>query len=861
MTTQNPGSPAPSGRGGPILVVLGLLAAVGVRGWTASQLRWRNLEDGSVLEVAHNVRAGKGLVTYLSTAAHPAASLPAPSLEPPVWPWLLGHLGRVNDILEMAQWVPLGIYALTIALAWVAGRAFHPAAVLPTLSSRVHGGHAAALLVAFEREFIRATTQAASEGISFLLLVCFFARHARPRTGILAGLETGAWLALLVLAAPPMVVLAPGVGLWAIVALGRGPKRVVGALRLAGIAVGAAGAWTLWSTFVAPPPIAWAFDLDAAKEVPHAGSAILALAAAALAWAVLGAFHRGGLLAACAALALGGQVAVGAGQIVDDAVMARPFARLPDRHASLVAWLKLNAGGKKGGAVLLDEETARRIGWRLRGVKLHTFDRDTDYERVRMLAAAHEAAWILHPGDASRWRFRQRSAGRIERDYELLRDAPSGYSVLKVRPEPVAQTASPRRVLLIGVDGASWTVMGPMVEAGELPTFARLYREGASMVEFETMESQDSPVVWTSVATGRRPRDHGVKDYTEEVEGVGKVPITSNSRKVPAIWNVASAAGRSVEVVNWWASWPSEPVNGVIVSDHANPAAAGWMAGKYFDADTEALKARLQDTFPGELAATLDPYWIAPEAFPLEDFVAQSGITPAQVEQLVAAPYNQRTAYSWLKTFYTLDQPHHRIAVDHLRTQPADLTMVYLRGPDPVQHYGWNLVEPWRYATPPAELAWDRGLVEATYRYSDVFVGALIEAAGPDTTVIVMSDHGAEPCSYAVGKNSKKRPGCHRDTATGILFITGPGVKAGQRIQNASPMDIAPTMAWLAGLPVSREMPGRVIGEALEWGAAAATPLNLVDSWGARTQSAEPSTASPADDQMLEQLRGLGYIE
>jgi hypothetical protein len=56
-------------------------------------------------------------------------------------------------------------------------------------------------------------------------------------------------------------------------------------------------------------------------------------------------------------------------------------------------------------------------------------------------------------------------------------------------------------------------------------------------------------------------------------------------------------------------------------------------------------------------------------------------------------------------------------------------------------------------------------------------------------------------------------------------------------------------------------MPGRVIGEALEWGAAAATPLNLVDSWGARTQSAEPSTASPADDQMLEQLRGLGYIE
>ncbi len=861
MTVPNRASPAPPfGAGGLFLL---LVATLGARGWAAWFLRWRNLDDGRVLELARNVRDGQGLVSSVSGAANPAIVLSAPSDVPPLWPWVLGMLGRTHDFQELAQWLPLGLYGLAIVAAWIGGRAMRPGAIVPSLSPRVHGGHVAAVLVAFEPSFLAGAAQAGTVGFAFFVLTLYLARLAvrRGRAGLLHGFEEGVWLVLLALAAPPFAILALGVVLWRVLGLVRGPGRVSRGLTSGALLAGAAATWMGWTAAVGTPSVEWAFDAERAAAVPDAAGMVMALGLGAGTWMVLGALGRKGLLAVGAAVAVGVQVARGGGVMVESALVARDLAAQPDRHVGLVAWLKQHTEGKGTTAVLMDEETAIRIGWRLKQHALQGIDRDMDFARVQMLATARKAAYIIHAGPPEDWRFRRTSAGRLEQAFTLRTDSPDGYTILEARPAPVAQTPPAGKVLLIGVDGGSWKVMGPLVAAGELPTFARLYREGASMVEFDTMESQDSPVVWTSVATGRRPKDHGVKDYTEEVAGVGKVPITSNSRKVPAIWTVATAAGRTVEVVNWWASWPAEPVNGVILSDHANPAAAGWMAGKYFDADTEALKARLQDTFPGELAATLAPYWIAPEAFPLADFTARSGLTPAQVEQLVAAPYNERTAYSWLKTFYTLDEPHKRIAVDHLRSAPADLTMVYLRGPDPVQHYAWNLVEPWLYATPPATLERDRGLVEATYRYTDSFVGELIEAAGPDTTVIVMSDHGAEPCSYAVGKNSKKRPGCHRSTAKGILFMTGPGVKAGGRITHASPMDIAPTLAWLAGLPVSREMPGRVLSEAFSWEAAAAMEFVQVDDWGDRVKAAEPTTASPADGQMLEQLRGLGYIE
>lgn len=536
--------------------------------------------------------------------------------------------------------------------------------------------------------------------------------------------------------------------------------------------------------------------------------------------------------------------------------------RDPVRFRELATWLKREAADSPL-TVAMQGGKVQRAALRTGKVGYHWFHDDSSYADILAMTDRLGAKYLIFLENETRdWDFREQGAGRIERDFEALDVMPDGYTIWRRRAAPPDRPPLPaQKVVIVGVDGASWKVMAPMIERRELPNFERLRVEGAWQVDFDTLTQTDSPVVWTSVATGRDPKDHGVTDYTQDVEGVGKVPITSNARKVPALWNLASAGERSVSVINWWASWPAEQVLGRIVSDHANPAAAGWMDGKYYEADQDALRAMQKDTWPPELAQALTPLWLDPVAFPEADFQARAGLTEAQLEQMRAAPFNERTTYSWLKTFYAVDYPHLQIALDQLRTDPADLTMLYLRGPDPVQHYAWDTIEPESYATPSSDLARDTGVVQGVYRYVDTFLGEVMATIGPDTTLIVLSDHGAEPVKDAHVAKREGRPGGHTRKAKGVLFVWGPHARRGQPIgDDAGPLDIAPTVAWAMGLPVAQDLRGRVLAEAFSLDFRERRGLTSVKTWGKRDIDAAAS-ASPADANMLDQLRGLGYIE
>jgi len=418
-----------------------------------------------------------------------------------------------------------------------------------------------------------------------------------------------------------------------------------------------------------------------------------------------------------------------------------------------------------------------------------------------------------------------------------------------------------QKVLFVGVDGATWTVLGPMIEAGELPTFARLAKEGARMERFETLETTSSPLVWTSAATGRTPKHHGIEDYVETLPDGTKVPITSGARKVNAVWNVATDHGASVGVIGWWASWPAEEVDGYVVSDHANPATAGWMeeGDRYWTADPEALSALGHDIFPADLAPLAAEHWLDPKAFPVDDFQARGEFSEAQVAEAVAAPFNERSPYSWLKTFYAVDRPYFELAKRLHTERPVDLQMVYLRGPDPLQHYAWDLVEPEAFAKKPAHLERDLGIVHGVYRYVDTWLGELMDTLGPETTLIVASDHGAEPAARADNPKRKTRPGRHTRAAKGVLFVHGPHVKAGHHLDEGSPIDLAPTMAWALGLPLGEDLEGAALTDAFTDDFVARRGRTTIDSWGTREVS--PGLPSPSDDVMIESLRGLGYVE
>lgn len=412
------------------------------------------------------------------------------------------------------------------------------------------------------------------------------------------------------------------------------------------------------------------------------------------------------------------------------------------------------------------------------------------------------------------------------------------------------------RVVLVGIDGATWKVLGPLLEGGELPHFERLVREGAYMPEFDTMETTRSPVVWTSVATGRLPREHGIVWYTQKLASGEQVPVRSDSRKVKAIWNVASEAGLSVGVLGWWASWPAEPVAGYMVSDRANPAAVNWLwpllGSRGGDGDPKAAR-----TFsPPELAPVVEKHWFEPDQYPYAELQRRGRFTDQQIEQVRKADWRSKELYSWLKISFAVDYPLVTLACDLARSRPTDLQMLYLRGPDPVQHVGWNLVEPERYSYPPQNPDRDRGVVEGIYRYVDSFLGEIFDAnRSVPTTFIIASDHGAEPCPPLA-----PRPGCHTREAKGVLFVLGPQVKKGHVIERGNPLDLTPTIAWLLGLPVAADLAGIILYDAFEPEHVVERAPLRVASYGRRDEAAS-GVVSEADAVLMERLRSLGYVE
>ncbi|MGH7803659.1 MAG: alkaline phosphatase family protein, partial [Candidatus Binatia bacterium] len=394
-------------------------------------------------------------------------------------------------------------------------------------------------------------------------------------------------------------------------------------------------------------------------------------------------------------------------------------------------------------------------------------------------------------------------------------------------------------VLLVGLDGASWTVIERLLRTNELPTFARLLREGAHTPSFGTLEPTRSPALWTSVATGRQPQDHGILDFTETLPSGQRIPVTNLGRKVPAIWEIASREGLRVGVVSWWGSWPAESVDGYFVTDRANPAMTNfWVEDKNFWTAPASAAEPGRDFLPVDLAPILEREWIARDPFPFDDVARRSKISAEQLRLLREAPWNERTRYSLFKTYYAVDYPLFSIAKRLLRERPTALQLLYLRGPDPLQHYAWDLIEPEKFRTPPVDAERDRGLVEGIYRTLDGLLAELLAAKRPETWLVVMSDHGFEPMPESVDDPNRTRSGAHTVKAKGVFFVVGPHVKPGARIAaDAGLLDVMPTVAWLLGLPISEELPGRVLEEAFDESFVESRPARRIPAYGARTPS------------------------
>lgn len=416
------------------------------------------------------------------------------------------------------------------------------------------------------------------------------------------------------------------------------------------------------------------------------------------------------------------------------------------------------------------------------------------------------------------------------------------------------------RILIVGLDGADWQIAEPLIDQGRLPNLDALRRRGSSG-NIKALLPILSPLIWTSVATGVGADRHGVLDFLVLDERTGQqVPVNSRYRKVRALWNIFTEAGRTVDFVAWWASWPAEEINGHLVSDRVSyslkdlslPTKTAGMT--YPPAYLDEVRDRLVDdgaiTYE-DVARFVD--------VSRDEFLAER----ARIEQDRTAAYERPLNH--LTKILAATRSYHAIALDLLRRGQADLTAVYYQGIDEVGHRFMHFAPPRQAWVSEADFKRYGRVVEEFYVYQDELLGELLAAADPDTTVIVLSDHGflngpdrpAGETADIEGQPSR----WHR--LYGMVTLAGPPIES-RRLDTVSMLDIAPTVLRLAGLPVAEDMKGRVIEEAIRPEFRERFPQTSIatyDSAPLRPDDApmtEPMDAVTAD--VLENLRALGYI-
>jgi predicted AlkP superfamily phosphohydrolase/phosphomutase/thioredoxin-like negative regulator of GroEL len=399
------------------------------------------------------------------------------------------------------------------------------------------------------------------------------------------------------------------------------------------------------------------------------------------------------------------------------------------------------------------------------------------------------------------------------------------------------------KVLLIGWDAADWKVIRPLIDAGEMPNIARLVRTGAS-ASIATLQPVFSPMLWTSIATGKRPFDHGIHGFSEpRPDGRAIQRISNLSRKCKAIWNILGQSGLRSIVVGWWPSYPAEPIRGVMVSDQ-------------FHRVTDKFQSAPSMVHPPELAEPLARLRIEPEELPadlMQLFVPRAleidqeksrGIRSAA--RVTCECANIHGAVTWL--------------MDH---EPWDLCAVYF---DAIDHFGHGFMKynpPRRPHINEEEFDLYNGVLRAGYLLHDRMLGTLLEKAGPDTTVILLSDHGFHPDHLRPGRIPEYHAGPafeHRNN--GVFVMAGPGVRQNVALPGVSLLDITPTVLSLFGLPAGRDMEGKVLSGAFE----SAPRIERIPTWekveGDDGRHPPHMKLDPlAATESLEQLVALGYVE
>lgn len=394
------------------------------------------------------------------------------------------------------------------------------------------------------------------------------------------------------------------------------------------------------------------------------------------------------------------------------------------------------------------------------------------------------------------------------------------------------------KVLLLGIDALDWKVVQELISRGELPVLKSLIENGVAG-PIATLRPLYSPALWTSIATGKRPFKHGVLGFTEPAPPPqGRIPVTSRARRTKAIWNILSQCELPSLVVNWWATFPAEPIRGVQVSDVFRMARKNW-----------------NEPWPIPAGAVQPAAWLAALA---EERVHPQRLDESLVREILPRldelePGTPHLAL--LAKYLAEDATALRILSRLMKSEPWQFATVYLTGPDNFGHAFSHYRTPRVAGTSEHEAELCEGVLDRSYSLYDRWIGKIIAQAGEGTDLVIVSDHGfVTDHRRVVYPGNEECAPCAMHRPEAMLILHGSGFAGVKKVEGSSILDVTPTLLSVFNLPAGADMDGRsLLGG------------KSVESWDTLEGNAglNPATVEldeSASAAFMKRLESMGYV-
>ncbi|MFB3785296.1 MAG: tetratricopeptide repeat protein [bacterium] len=408
------------------------------------------------------------------------------------------------------------------------------------------------------------------------------------------------------------------------------------------------------------------------------------------------------------------------------------------------------------------------------------------------------------------------------------------------------------RIIVIGLDALDLKILHELVSQNRLPAFKHLLENGAHG-ELQSYHPLLSPLIWTTIATGRPPDEHGILDFTSLDQNGTPIIVPSSQRKCAAVWNIVSARGRSCSVAGWIATWPAENILGTMVSDRFVPSS-------FVQEQTLLENIIPQLTFPEKLAFPLSDFRQDYTRIGCPELRPYLRLREADCQQSLASPFTVYDRIQHFRLILSRTETSMAVLLDLVDHHPTDLTLAYFDATDSTAHLFMQERPPRRSQVTEEDFACFSNAVDAIYERMDRLVNDVLGRLNERDTLVVLSDHGFRSGEERLKRSSLTTMGpavsWHREK--GVLLARGPSIQPGE-IQDASVFDIAPTLLAMLDIPPSLEMPGKILPEFIG-GKAQAESFVRVPDWDGDYHPPElPRVDSAYSGLDLEQLQALGY--